>query len=408
MPRRRPWAIVACAVASACNAAPQPAATDAGSDSPANSAAAVASSRVPAKPEASHDGLDPSAAEPSAPPTAAVELVAQARQLQRAVACGPDGEVPPRFDARIIDAHCAALEREYERYEQRWLRAAEPFLASVVPKPVPSVVVYPFGGGDLLTALATFPDASEYWTMSLEPAGDVRAIDTVSPSELGAALASMRELVARRLLVSFLSTKNLGRSSQGAFPTPLVLTLVALVVHGYEPTSLRYFALEEDGSIRYEATETRNVELRFRARGDAGGETKVLRHLAVNLDDPHLAKNTGLVALLRLRGRFAVMTKAASHLLWTEGFSTLRRLLLENMQWMISDVTGIPPRLAQASGFVQDAYGTYEAPDPYGPTEGRDVDDFMALFRAAKVRSLGFWYGYPDKDGHGVVVVTRR
>jgi hypothetical protein len=91
-----------------------------------------------------------------------------------------------------------------------------------------------------------------------------------------------------------------------------------------------------------------------------------------------------------------------------DGFSGLRRLLLDHMEWMVSDVTGIPPRFARAAGFIQDAYGAYDGPDPYGPSKGRDVDDFVELFRGARRRQLPFAYGYRDQYGHGVVVVTRR
>ncbi len=336
------------------------------------------------------------------------DLVAQARRLARIAACSAeDLELPARFDPKAIADHCDALLREYARYRQRWLDVASPFFASVVPEDVPPVVVYPFGGGDLLAALATFPDATEFLTMSLEPAGDVRAIDTISASELDDALLFVRRLIARLLLVSFLSTKNLDALARGHLPGELVLTLVALIIHGYEPVSLRYFDVESNGSLRYGATDTRNVELRFATSGHSG-TPKVLRHLAANLDDTHLEENRGLVALLESQGRFTAMTKAASHLLWMGSFSTLRGLLLEHMAFMVSDITGIPPRFAGAAGFVQDAYGTYDGPDPYGPSEGRDVDDFTALFRRARSRSLPFWYGYPDKNHHGLVVVTRR
>lgn len=355
-----------------------------------------------------HTTADAPPVDPPDPPTLADDFVAQARTLARVAACGTDDrELPSRFDAKVVEDHCNALRSEYAHYRRHWLDVAAPLLASIVPKDLPPVVVYPFGGGDVLSALATFPNAAEFLTMSLEAAGDVRAIDSLDASELGDALLPVRQLVAKHLLVSFLSTKNLDLLAHGALPGELVLTLVALTIHGYEPVSLRYFDLQADGTLRYASTDTRNVDLRFRASGGAGA-AKVLLHLAVNLDDAHLAKNKGLVALLESKGRFAAMTKAGSHLLWMDSFSTLRRLLLDRMEWMISDTTGIPPRFARAAGFVQDAYGTYDGPDPYGPSAGRDVEDFSELFRRAPTRPLPFWYGYPDKDHHGLLVVTRR
>jgi hypothetical protein len=183
---------------------------------------------------------------------------------------------------------------------------------------------------------------------------------------------------------------------------------VALAVHGCEPTSLRYFDIEADGSIAYAAFPTRNMELGFRSRSEPRAPIKTLRHLSANLDDAHLAKNPGLVAMLESKAPFSVMTKAASHLLWLDGFSTIRKLLLDRMAWMISDSTGIPPRFARSAGFVQDAYGRYDAPDEYGPDGGRDVEDFEELFQARPTPPLPFWYGYPDAHRRGLVVVTRR
>ena len=336
------------------------------------------------------------------------DFVSDARTLLRVAACGPDGTVPARFDARVVDAHCAAIVAEYEAYRARWLDVAEPFLRSIVPGGLPPVVVYPFGGGDLLTALATFPDATEFITMSLEPPGDVRTIETLPPPELATTLAPIREHVSKRLRVSFLSTKNLGIEAHSELPGELVLALVALAVQGYEPTSLRYFDVAPDGSVTFASLPTRNVELVFRARNAPRSPTKTLRHLSVNLDDAHLAKNPGLVALLESKAPFCAMTKAASHLLWMDGFSSIRQLLLDRMAWMISDSTGIPPRFARRAGFVQDAYGQYDGPDAYGPADGRDVEAFEELFRSATLPHLPFGYGYPDARSHGLVVVTHR
>ena len=42
------------------------------------------------------------------------------------------------------------------------------------PKDLPTALVYPFGGGDLMAALQLFPEATEITTISLELAGDPR------------------------------------------------------------------------------------------------------------------------------------------------------------------------------------------------------------------------------------------
>jgi hypothetical protein len=99
----------------------------------------VPSSAGSAEPAAHEDGAD---------------LIAPALTLFRVAACGESGEVPARFDRALVDAHCKALRALYDRYRTRWLALAGPFIAGLRPSGLPPRVVYPFGGGDLLGALA--------------------------------------------------------------------------------------------------------------------------------------------------------------------------------------------------------------------------------------------------------------
>ena len=108
-----------------------------------------------------------------------LDFTPQARALAGVVACAPGVVAPARFDAKVLSAHCRQLAMLQRWWQHRWLSRAQPFLEKVVPADLPSRVVYPFGGGDLLTALVTFPHATEINTLSLEPSGDVRAVDTI-------------------------------------------------------------------------------------------------------------------------------------------------------------------------------------------------------------------------------------
>jgi hypothetical protein len=193
-------------------------------------------------------------------------------------------------------------------------------------------------------------------------------------------------------------------------------------VHGKEPVSLRYFRLKPDGSPAYvtrgdieaakRPSERRalfeNAELRFRTAGDPRAPVQVLRHLSYNLDDAHMKADGSLLAHLSAKGKVAAMTKAATHLLWNEHFSLIRAWLVNHTDWMVSDSTGIPPRVAGPAGFVQDTYGTFDGPSPFGLPDARDARDLKNLFASNPTRDLAFRYGYPDKDGHAHLVVTRR
>jgi hypothetical protein len=417
-----------CARAPAPEASPPPSASVALADvhAPADSGAAVAS-LADAAIDADSGPASPAAqaAQSSAPelPNEGADFIDQARVLFRVATCGPSGDVPPRFDAAVVARHCDDLRRAYDEYKKSWVDVARPFVVALEPKDLPATVVYPFGGGDLVSALATFPEASEITTISLEPAGDVRLVDKLAPEHLGRELAAHRSHLERLFEKAHSRTDNLEKEAESELPGEVVFALAALVVHGAEPTGLRYFRLEPDGSVVYvtqadieaQAHHPKalkalfdNVELRFHVAGDPPRRVRVLRHIAFNLDDEHLKANPALLAHLTSKGKVAAMTKAASHLLWNDHFALIRGWLIDHTDWMISDSTGIPPRFAQPAGYTQDPYGRFDGPAPFGLLNARDANDFKHLFASQPARDLAFRYGYPDKDGHAHLIVTHR
>jgi hypothetical protein len=351
------------------------------------------------------------------PPPA--DLSRELQALRRLAACGgDDAALPATVERAAVEAHCRALRKGERRYQRRWLARARPFLARLVPPRVPDKVVYPFGGGDLTTALATFPDATEITTLSLEPAGDVRALAALDGEALPEALGALRDKMDHLFRMAHSKTRDMGKLARDDLPAQLVYALVALEVHGLEPIQLRYFQLQPDGTIRYasdrdldagadpaaRARWLRCAEIVFRAPGE--GAARVYRHIAANLDDAHLAADPSVLRHLEAKGTVAAITKAASYLLWWREFSRIRGYLLEHMEWMISDSTGIPPSYARPAGFAQEVWGRFDG--PLFPGNRRQTDGMVELFAASPARRLSFRFGYPDAAGHAHLMVTRR
>jgi len=340
------------------------------------------------------------------------DFAPQARLLYRAAACGEGSALPSGVPPQVIDAHCRQLAKSYAEFRAKWLDRAVPFLAQLVPPGLPRAVVYPFGGGDLLTALATFPAADEFTTISLEPAGDIRKVDVIPAAEWGPALAMTRATLEVLLTKAYNTSKAL-RIPHLPLPEEIVHTMAALVLFDYEPVSLRYFAIEPDGSLRYldadahGGLDTSNMELVFRKVGDSSAPPKTLRHIAANLNDAHLRADPRLLAHLDAQGNVAAMTKAAIHLLGSDEFSLLRAYLLGHMVWMISDDTGILPRHARAAGFVQEGHGIFKGPSRYGHVKPEDVADLRKLFPHDEKLPFAA-YGYTDASGNAQLIITRK
>jgi hypothetical protein len=373
----------------------------------------------------------PPAAEPAADGPGK-DFAEEVRLLFRVAACGSDAPLPPGIDAATVKAHCDEIRPRIELYKRRFVSVARPFLTALAPAGLPDKVVYPFGGGDLVTALTTYPAAKEYTTLSLELVGDPRRIQGMSQGSLDRSLAAFRAELGELLWsLDYSRSETLKKTQRGDIPGELGLFLVGLAVHGYEPVSLRYFTLVPDGSVHYlsereiadadhviaqnrKATWTppdfsesfANTEIGFRPVGAPAGEPlRVHRHLAQNLADDALARTPAVLRHLEDKGPVAAMTKAASYLLWNDAFSTVRGYLLGHMTFMVSDSTGVPPAFAGPAGFVQETYGRFSGSLLRASAEHNR--DFNRLWKGQPARKLPFPYGYlSGKQAH--LVVTRK
>jgi len=383
---------------------------------------------------------------PPRSPTAentAGEYIAQARVLWRIAACGSEEPAPPSFDNRTIARHCKEMAELYARHHKRWADPAKTFLGEIRPKDAPKTVVYPFGGGDLSSALVAFPDATEITTISLESAGDARLIDTIKLGTLSGDLGEVSSHIRNLYASAYSATMNLQKASRDrTFPGTLMMIFAGLALHDQEPVSLRYFDVLPDGNIQYltgaeldaraaEYAATKrgktppkkithywyahdsafgNVEIQFKPRGTSGAAgkaaTRVYRHIVQNLDDEHLRADNRVLQHLRKKGKVSVMTKAASFLLWYDDFSDIRSYLLGAIAWMVSDASGIPPSYAKPAGLEQITYGEFTAPlftiDPKNKRK-----ELIAMWKTQPKRPLAFRFGYPDANKRPHLMVTR-
>jgi hypothetical protein len=273
------------------------------------------------------------------------EFISDAKALLVVGACA-EGEAPANIKPQTYAAHCKAVRASQDAYKKNWVAKARPFFDRIVPAG-PHRVVYPFAGGDLATALA---------------------------------------------------------------------------IHGYEPVSLKYFKLTKDGDIVYltdddlaqidkikdvgkRNAQLSNVELTFHKI--CSQHTQIYRHIMANLDDKHLEEDPSALAHLEKKGHVAGMTKAASYLLSFSNFATMRKYIIDHVDWMISDTTGLPPKYGVPAGFEYEVYGNWEKSNMKA---GDDIaGDWRPLWKKQPKRPLDFRFGYPEgKHFKGHLVVMRR
>ncbi len=349
------------------------------------------------------------------------EFIAEAKTLLVVGACA-EGTPPETVRPATVAAHCKILKRSQDEYKAGWMVEADAFFAATVPKTVPRTVVYPFAGGDLSTALSVYPGADEITTLSLEPAGDPLDLARLNDQQLRTALATVETELGSLYKANFSVTMNMiGAMRSGTLPTQLIFSLSALSLHGYEPTSLRYFKLSAAGDVEYMtdadvATAEKitdagarnrqfaNVELKFHKTGSTHEQT--YRHILANLDDAHLKKDPAALAHLEKKGHVAGMTKAASYLLTFDEFKKMRQYVIDHVDWMVSDSTGLAPTYGTPAGFEYETYGGFAfsnmaAGQPIAPV-------WKKLFDSQPKRPLKFRFGYPDGKTHAAHLIVMR
>ena len=364
-----------------------------------------------------------------AQPEAAQDFIAEARVFYRVVACGGSDALPANADATVVEKHCAEMTKRYESFRAKYIDKAREFFAKLQPAGLPATVVYPFGGGDLVGALVTYANATEITTISLEHGGDPTRLDKLSKKQLSGGLSAFRASVEGLLSLNDSTSENMRKLEKGGIPGQLSFHMTGLVAMGMEPVALKYFSLNDDGTIHY-FTKTEidavakklakkkkggwidtdfseaftNMELTFRKAGDPTAPLVVHRHFAANLANTAFDQSP-LHKHLEAKGKIVAMTKAASFLIWLGGFSKIRDYLLAHMVWMASDATGIAPRFAKKAGFKQTTYGQFVG--PFLPeAEATTAEEMVKMWAAQPRRKLPFRYGYPDSEKHVHLMIT--
>ncbi len=359
----------------------------------------------------------------------AADFIQPAKQFHRIVACGGTEALPATTDAPTVDKHCVEKAKRYASFQTKYITPAQTFFAALRPANLPTSVVYPFGGGDLASALVTYPDAREITTISLEHAGDPTRLAGMDKKKLSAALQAYRDAISGLLSLNDSTSENMRKLEKGGIPGQLSFHLTGMTALGFEPVALKFFTINADGTLHYltqpevEALAPKkakkvkggwvdtdfseafnNMELTFRKLGDPKAPLIVHRHIAGNLADKAF-KGSPLEKHLLAKGKVAAITKAASYLLWAWGFDGIRDYLATNMVWMASDSTGLPPARAKKAGFKQTTYGSFAG--PFLEEANKAVGEQMVKMWASQPRrKLPFRYGYPDSAMNLHLMIT--
>lgn len=256
-------------------------------------------------------------------------------------------------------------------------------------------LVYPFGGPDLLYAMAMFPGATNYVLLGLEPAGGLPDLENADPGSVVASLDRHALSVNTQLLHGYFITKDMKTDfSNGPLQgvTPVLLTALGLEqarINGIQNTN---------------AGGNPAVQIDFTLPGQG---RKSVTYVSGDLSNGGF--NGSYQAWLSSIGSDSVAYfKAASYLMQDSGFSSAKNWVLGNCRAIVQDDSGIPYKAFDQARWDIHLFGRYSSPIEFFARHSQP--DLRAAYQAAGPRpGITFGSGYQMKapDANLMIAIRR-
>ncbi len=404
--------VIAHAAAAASPAAAVPPAVAAGSD--------LAGSDLAGSDPAGSDpaGSDPAGSDPAGSDVDAAELDAVARVLA-GLPVATTHPWSPSASSRAVVAHGKAIEAAWARHTASTYAALQVFATAELQDAGEGPVFYPFGGPDILNAVALFPAATSYTLLGLEPVG---------PLPTSALFAEPRVLPGVQRALSFVLRHNhfitdaMTEQLKGRVGVAALLAFF-LVRTGHTIVDARFVTLDAAGAVvaarcapepraaagcaaptkDADKDGLRGVEFTVR-RGDRP-QVQHVRYFAGNINDEFFSRARGLVPHLLAQGRLTTVLKAASYLMYYPAFDDIRSLVLARSGLLVTDTSGLPFHRLDTPQWRLTLFGGYLA--PIAAYADRCQPELQAALRQRGRGRLPFPYGY-SYGAHNHLIVARR
>jgi hypothetical protein len=303
--------------------------------------------------------------------------------------------------------HAREYAAQWYRYDDLYFAPMRSWSAAELsPRIGPtSRVTYMFGGPDLVSPLALFPAAQAYALGGLEPVGQLTNPLSLTPEELHASLAMLRKSTEVIMNFSHFITKDMkaelaASHFQGVFP----IMLVFLSFTDARIDLAERLTLQRDGTLAPGESSGGQPALRIVFRPAPGMPPAEVVYLQANLADSALASNAGVLEWLKAQGPATGYLKAASYLMHTGGFTTMRDFLLGHCSAIVQDDSGIPLSVFRDRDWRVIYFGAYTT--PLEIFAKYDQTSLRSAYEADAVFPLPFGFGYRWQRGESTLLVA--
>ena len=319
----------------------------------------------------------------------------------------PESLLAPLQQSDEYKEHARLYASQWFRYDERYFAPMRAWAGSELAMRIgPSwQVTYLFGGPDLISALALFPEARSYALGGLEPVGKLTNPLQLTPEELHASLAALRKSTEVIMSFNHFITKDMktdlrASAFEGVFPVMLVF----LSFTDTRIDSAERLTLMPDGILVPGEQEKGQAALRITFRSAPLVPPSEVVYLQADLSDDALKKNSAALDWLSLRGPATGYLKAASYLPHSGSFSLVRNFLLSNCAAILQDDAGIPLSAFRSAGWQVICFGNYTT--PLEIFAKHDQPTLREIYASGAALPLPFGFGYRWQRGESTLLLA--
>ena len=307
-------------------------------------------------------------------------------------------------------AHSNAMNSSFAALDQRQINNIRTWRAEALAPVTQSsrVCLYLFGGPDFLYANAFFPDAATYVLQGLEPVESIPDLLTLPIQSLAGILQNLEISLNPVLNFSYFETKDMRADlSRSQLKGVLPIIFVFIARSGLDIAKLDYISLEPNGGIvNGFRSSVRGV--RMVLVDPTTGAQKTLYYFSSDLSDGFVKGNPAVLRFCERLGPTNSFLKAASYLLYQNGFNTVRSLLLQVSASILEDDSGIPIRYLTADRWTLRVFGSYPGPiDLFKNYYQPELRDYYATSNP-KPLTFGFGYQISPRTSTLILAVRKR
>jgi hypothetical protein len=260
-----------------------------------------------------------------------------------------------------------------------------------------TTLFYPFSGPDFLNANIFYPDVDQYIMIGMEPIGYLPDVCKMHPdsvySYLNTINNTLKDIFKRSYFITSKMNTDLRKTKVNG-----TLPLIALFIKrtGHQIVSIQHVGIDSVGklqiidSLKNKKKIVQGIKVDFLSL--SGKKVQSVLYFRTDISDKGLDKNRGFKTYLsELPPSFSYL-KAASYLMHSDNFKSIRTLIFDVSSTILQDDSGIAYRYFDKLKWNIKLYGKYSKPN--NEFAYINEPDLGKAFKSSVHRPLPYSLGY--------------